>query len=90
MQCETNQGNHELGIFSWGQVVNLTSYLDSSDMVSQYLLIHSKVLKVTIKGIFYDPSITLIGVSGIKLDLLPPNTFYGSNAKLKKIIGELT
>ena len=32
-----------------GQGVNLTSFLDSSHMVSQYLLIHSKTLKARIK-----------------------------------------
>ena len=34
-----------------GPGVNLTSYLDSSHMVSQYLLIHSKALKARIKEI---------------------------------------
>ena len=33
------------------QGVNLTSYLDSSHMVSQYLLIHSKAVKARIKEI---------------------------------------
>ena len=32
-----------------GPGVNLTSYLDSSHMVSQYLLIHSKAVKARIK-----------------------------------------
>ena len=58
------------------QGVNLTGYLDSSHMVSQYLLIHSKALKATIKEIkaktqnqlFYDLSLTHKGGSGgIKL-----------------------
>ena len=34
-----------------GQGVNLTSYLDASHMVSQYLLIHSKALKAIIREI---------------------------------------
>ena len=34
-----------------GLGVNLTSYLDSSHKVSQYLLIHSKALKARIKEI---------------------------------------
>ena len=33
------------------QGVNLTSYLDSAHMVSQYFLIHSKAVKVRIKEI---------------------------------------
>ena len=32
-----------------GQGVNLTSFLDSSHMVSQYLLLHSKALKARIQ-----------------------------------------
>ena len=34
-----------------GSGVNLTSYLDSTHMVSQYLLLHSKALKAIIKAI---------------------------------------
>ena len=34
-----------------GQGVNLTSYLDSSHMVSQYFLRHSKTVKARIKEI---------------------------------------
>ena len=34
-----------------GPGVNLTSYLDPSHIVSQYLLIHSKALKARIKEI---------------------------------------
>ena len=49
-----------------GHGVNLTGHLDSSQKVSQYLLIHSKALKARIKEIyakiqnqlFYDPSMT--------------------------------
>ena len=34
-----------------GQAVKLTDYLDSPHMLSQYLLIHSKAIKATIKEI---------------------------------------
>ena len=39
------------GVGVGGQGVNLTSYLDSSHMVYQYLLIHSKAVKARIKEI---------------------------------------
>ena len=69
----------------------MTGYLDSSHMVSQYLLIHSQALEARIKEIF-DPYRGSGGGGGGggggKFDLvsrlstygflLPPNTFYGS------------
>ena len=69
-----------------GGGVNLTSYLDSSHKVSQYLLIHSKTLKARIKEIreaktqnrlFYDPSLTHKGGSGGKSDQLSRLFTYG-------------
>ena len=54
------------------QGVNLTSYLDSSHKVSQYL------------GYFMTPVLPIGGDPGVNLtsyldsSLLPPNTFYGS------------
>ena len=75
-------------------LVNLTSYLDSSHMVSQYLLIHSKALKAkTQNRLFYDPSLTHKEGSGGKYDWLsrlftygfpiPLNTFSSSRSKNK-------
>ena len=61
-----------------GQGVKLTGYLDSPHMLSQYLLIHSEGLKAIIKEIkaktqnrlFYDPTLTHKGGSGVKTDRL--------------------
>ena len=58
-----------------GQGEKLTGYLDSPHMLSQYLLIYSEAIKATIKEIkaktqnrlFYDPSLTHKGGSGVKL-----------------------
>ena len=58
-----------------GRGVKLTGYLDSPHMLSQYLLIYSEATKATIKEIkgktqnrlFYDPSLTHKGGSGVKL-----------------------
>ena len=55
-----------------GRGVKLTGYLDSPQMLSQYLLIHSEAIKATIKEIkaktqnqlFYDPSLTHKGGVG--------------------------
>ena len=58
-----------------GQGVNLTSYLDSAHMVSQYLLIHSKAVNARIKAktpnrLFYDPSLTHRGGKSDRLSRL--------------------
>ena len=58
-----------------GQGVKLTGYLGSPHTLSQYLLIYSEAIKATIKEIkaktqnrlFYDPSLTHKGGSGVKL-----------------------
>ena len=58
-----------------GRGVKLTGHLDSPHMLSQYLLIYSEAIKTTIKEIkaktqnrlFYDPSLTHKGGSGVKL-----------------------
>ena len=58
-----------------GRGVKLTGYLDSPHMLSQYLLIYSEAIKATIKEIkaktqnrlFYDPTLTHKGGSGVKL-----------------------
>ena len=55
-----------------GRGVKLTGYLDSPDMLSQYLLLHSEAIKATIKEIqdknskaaIYDPSLAHKGGGG--------------------------
>ena len=64
----------------------MTGYLDSSHMVSQYLLIHSKAVKARIRRyktkienwLFYDPSLTPTERSGGGgIDLLSRLSTYG-------------
>ena len=61
-----------------GLGVNMTSYLDSSHMVSQYLLIHSQALEARIGG-----------HGGRVVTLSPPTSEAGVRSPSRPYVGKL-